>query len=270
MIQKPFFLVKPCKNRYNQLMITRLIPWILYFFIYAIAGYVVEIIFCSLRDKKLTNRGFLFGPVLPIYGFGMILVLRSTLPVRDNFALTFLVAMFVCSALEYATSWAMEKLFGIKWWDYSKSDRWNLNGRICLRNCLAFGIAGCIITNQIHPIVETFVASFGVAQPVIAVVLLALILLDVLASTYAVEKVKHSIRLKLIPGDQTYEVKKLAGHAIAQLLTGKNHLERRIAELQKDIERRRLELERHNEARHREFIKYRTELRKKLDKRKNH
>ena len=224
--------------------------WTIYFFCYAFAGYVVEIILCSFREKKLVNRGFLFGPILPIYGFGMLAILFATLPVRNDLTLTFLVAMLVCSLLEYLTSWAMEKLFGLKWWDYSKSDRWNLNGRICARNCLAFGIAGCLIVNQVHPTVELLTAQLGVLQTPLAIVLSSLFVLDFIASAYAVEKVKHSIKLKLLPGDQTNEVKKLAGRAIAQLLTGKNYLERRIAEIQKEIEK-------HQAARHKrraEFV----------------
>lgn len=234
------------------------VPWILYFFVYAFIGYLLEIALCSLRDQKLTNRGFLFGPILPVYGFGMLAVLVATLPVRENLTGTFLVAMLVCSVLEYFTSWAMEKLFGLKWWDYSQSDRWNLNGRICARNCLAFGITGCLIVNQIHPVVERFITSLDAAQTILAIILLALFLLDFVASLYAVEKVKHSIKLKLLPGDQTREVKKLAGRAIAQLLTGKSYLDRRIAEIKRELTRHRHELEKRQELR-------RQELRAKLE-----
>ncbi|MBQ8996748.1 putative ABC transporter permease [Candidatus Saccharibacteria bacterium] len=243
-------------------MIENVIPWVLYFFVYAISGYVVETLLCSLREQKLVSRGFLFGPLLPVYGFGMSLILVATFPVRGNLSGTFFVAMFACSLLEYATSWAMEKLFGLKWWDYSRSDRWNLNGRICARNCLAFGIAGCLIVYQVHPRVESLVALLGAAQLPVAVVLLALLLLDFVASVYAVEKVKHSIKLKLLPGDQTNEVKKLAGRAIAQLFTGKNYLERRIAEIQRELEKRQA-------VRRQEFSRRRSEFRNKFEKHKS-
>ena len=247
-------------------MLENVVPWVLYFFVYAFSGYLVEILLCSLRERKLVNRGYLFGPILPIYGFGMIAILFATLPVRGDLTGTFLVAALVCSILEYFTSWAMEKLFGIKWWDYSKSDRWNLNGRICMRNCLAFGIAGCLITNQIHPIVEHLIFSLGPFQIPLAVVLFILLLLDFFASTYAVEKVKHSIKLKFLPGDQTNEVKKLTRRAIAQLLTGKNYLERRIAEIQKEFEKRQATRRKEYAIRRENFEKRHEELREKLEK----
>ncbi|MBR2587389.1 putative ABC transporter permease [Candidatus Saccharibacteria bacterium] len=213
---------------------SQVIDYLLYFFIYSAIGFILEVVLCSIRDKKLVNRGFLFGPILPVYGFGVLVVLLSTQNVKDSATLTFLVAMFACSALEYFTSWLMEKFYGIKLWDYSKSDRYNLNGRICLRNGLAFGIVGCFAVRNVQPRIAAFVSRLGSLKPPIVIALIALFLLDLVASTYAVQKVKHSIRLKLISGDQTSEVKKLASGAIAQLLTGKNYLERRIEKLKRD------------------------------------
>ena len=235
---------------------SKITPWILYFFIYALAGYILEVVLCSIVQKRAVNRGFLFGPIIPIYGFGMIFVLLSTAPFRDDTWMTFLVTIVVCSVLEYATSWAMEKLFGIKWWDYSKSDRFNLNGRICVRNCLAFGIAGVMIVKYIQPFIEKSVNYLTPsAQTIAAIILISLFLLDTIASTYAVQKVKHSIKLKLISGDQTNEIKKLARRAIAQLVTRKNYLERRIDELQKEFEKHRREFEANQEKRYRELKK---------------
>ncbi|MBQ7802380.1 hypothetical protein IJ380_00740 [Candidatus Saccharibacteria bacterium] len=233
-----------------------LAPWILYFFVYALAGYFIEVTLCSFAEKKVVNRGFLFGPLIPIYGFGVIFILLVTAPFKDDLGLTFLAATALCSILEYVTSWAMEKIFGIKWWDYTKSDRFNLNGRICLRNCLAFGIAGVMIVKYVHPLVVRALAPLPEKfSLILAIVLVVLFLIDLVASTYAVEKVKRSIKLKFITGDQTNEIKKLAGRAIAQLLTGKNYLERRVEKLQKDFEKRRAEYLKKQEETYKELKK---------------
>ena len=234
---------------------SQVIDYLFYFFIYSAIGFIIEVALCSIREKKPVNRGFLFGPILPIYGFGMVTVILATQNVKDSATLTFLVAMLACSALEYFTSWLMEKFCGIKLWDYSKSDRLNLNGRICLRNCLAFGIAGCFVVRNVQPHVAVFVQELGSYRLPIIIALSALFLLDLVASTYAVQKVKHSVQLKLISGDQTSEVKKLASRAVAQLLTGKNYLERHIEKLKRDYEKRKKNFEQEQKQRYLELKK---------------
>ncbi len=210
-------------------MLTEISRYILYFLVYSVVGYILEIIICSIIEKKLVNRGFLFGPWLPIYGFGVLLTLTATNYVKSNFALTFLVAIAVCSTLEYITSWALEKIFHIKWWDYSKSEKYNLNGRICLRNCLAFGIAGCIIVYQIHPYV---ISIFEIIPPetemVLAIITIIVFVLDTIASVYAVLKAKGMIDIEKIVGDQTNEIKKAARHAIRELFRRKKKIEKKI------------------------------------------
>lgn len=211
-------------------------PCVIYFFLYSFIGYLIEIVYCSLAEKKLVNRGFLFGPILPIYGTGMLLVLVSTQNVTDNLILTFLVSMAICTVTEYLISWAMEKIFGIKWWDYSEVYRFHINGRVCLANSLAFGIAGLLIVNQIHPAIANLVTKIP-HQEAIAAIFLWLVAIDTIASTYAVKKVEHSIALKMISGDQTNEIKKLARRAIAQLVTGKNFLEQKVDETKRTVKK---------------------------------
>ena len=214
-----------------------LIKWILFFFIYSFFGYLSEIILCSIGEKKLVNRGFLFGPILPIYGFGMLTVLLLTKNTTNNLALTFLISMVACSVLEYLTSFLLEKLFHIKWWDYSKSDKLNLNGRICLRNCLAFGIAGSIIVYQIQPLVSSFVAFFPLTLKIIlAIVLLCLLIFDTVVSILAILKAKKTFDFSKIVGDQTNEVKRACRRVIKELF-------RRKKKLEKNLERKRKKLQ---------------------------
>lgn len=111
----------------------------------------METVLYLIRDKKVVKRGFLFGPLCPIYGFGGCL---STLIIYGrikNVFLVFLVGTLLTSALEYITHFVMEKLFHAMWWDYSDR-RFNLNGRIYLKGCLIFGVGVVLIIEVIQPL----------------------------------------------------------------------------------------------------------------------
>ena len=219
-------------------MTEEVLSLVLYFLIYSVLGYFIEITLCSLTEKKLVNRGFLFGPWIPVYGFGMLLVLGATFSVKENFTLTFLTSTLVCSLLEYFTSWLMEKLFHIKWWDYSKTDKYNLNGRICLRNCLAFGIAGPLIVYQVHPFFASLVAL--ISSPVkisLASFFVFIFIFDTIISCYAVLKAKKVFDFSKIVGDQTNEIKRQARKVIKELLRRKKKVEKELKKKRKKFEK---------------------------------
>lgn len=121
-----------------------------YFFVYAIIGWLCEDIYCGIGQRKLVNRGFLYGPYCPIYGFGSLIVIYLLMPFYNNPFLVFLGGIIFTSLLEYLTSWIMEVLFHERWWDYS-SYPYNINGRICLRNSLLFGIMAFVLMYLVHP-----------------------------------------------------------------------------------------------------------------------
>ena len=125
--------------------------WFVLFMLYSFIGYVSEIIAVSITQKRVVlNRGFLIGPYLPIYGVGcMIMVLFLRRYENDLLAL-FIMSAFYCSVLEYFTSLIMEKIFKLRWWDYS-NNKFNINGRICLKNAVLFGIGGIIVVKVLHP-----------------------------------------------------------------------------------------------------------------------
>lgn len=219
------------------------VPYIIYFFVYSFIGYIIEIIYCSIIEKKLVSRGFLFGPILPVYGVGMLSVIIATIPVKHDLILTFFVSMLVCSVTEYCTSWILEKVYGIKWWDYSNDTRFNLHGRICLHSSLLFGIGGCLIVKQIQPKVVILVSMLGKYQTAVAIILLVLLLADTLASGFIVSKIKNSLVLKLKKGgDQTNEIKKLARSMVVKILTGKNAAERKIKKAKKVMKKKQKDL----------------------------
>lgn len=107
--------------------------YILIFFIYAIAGWIMETTTISIRNKKFVNRGFLVGPICPIYGYGVVLVSVLLKKYQEDMVATFCMSIIICGLLEYFTSFFMEKIFKARWWDYSQK-KFNINGRICLEN----------------------------------------------------------------------------------------------------------------------------------------
>lgn len=125
--------------------------YFLIFYCYAIFGWIVECITCSIGQKRLVyDRGFLIGPYCPIYGYGAMYMYVFLSKYYNDPITLFIMAVVGTSTLEYITSYLMEKLFKARWWDYSK-DKINLNGRICLRNAIAFGILGLLFTYIINP-----------------------------------------------------------------------------------------------------------------------
>lgn len=130
--------------------------WLLFFFLYCFLGWVWESCYVSARQRRWVNRGFLHGPLLPIYGFGAVIILWATLPVRQSLPLIFLLGMLAATALEYVTGAAMEALFKVRYWDYSGKP-FNLNGHICLTCSLAWGAFSVLLVKVLHPPFEDLV-----------------------------------------------------------------------------------------------------------------
>ena len=130
-----------------------LTQWVLFFFIYSFIGWVWECCFVSVRKRHWVNRGFMYGPMLPIYGFGALAVLISTIRVRDSIPLIFLFGMVGATLLEYVTGAVMERLFNVKYWDYS-NQKFNLNGYICLTSSLGWGLFSVLLVKFVHVPIE--------------------------------------------------------------------------------------------------------------------
>ena len=122
----------------------------LIFYFSSFLGYLIEVFWSFLASKKFVNRGFLCGPVIPIYGLGALLILYCLLRYYEDPVVVFVFGIIITSALEYFVSFLLEKIFHNKWWDYS-TQKYNINGRICLRNSLAFGILSLLIIYGITP-----------------------------------------------------------------------------------------------------------------------
>lgn len=132
------------------------IQWLLFFFIYCFLGWVWESCYVSIKKREWINRGFLHGPMLPIYGSGAIIVLICTIGVRDQIVLTFLFGMTGATILEYVTGVCMERLFRVRYWDYSHMPL-NLKGYICLPVSLGWGAFSVLLVRVIHVPIENLV-----------------------------------------------------------------------------------------------------------------
>ncbi len=131
----------------------------LWLILYSFLGWVYESTLCSITSRSLVNRGFLNGPLCPVYGFGALTVILAFWqePNISPWNLFFSSMVLTCT-LEYITSWGMEKLFHARWWDYSEY-RYNINGRVCLLGALAFGSFSVVLIKVVHPRVMAVVDS---------------------------------------------------------------------------------------------------------------
>ena len=127
--------------------------WVLLFYLYCFMGWIWESCYVSLKNHKWVNRGFLKGPLLPIYGSGAIVVLISTLVVQKNLVLVFIIGMIAATILEYITGALMEKLFHVRYWDYT-TEPFNINGHVCLLCSLAWGVFSVLLVRFVNPPIE--------------------------------------------------------------------------------------------------------------------
>ena len=162
-------------------MITTLEHYFLWFLFYSFVGWMYESILVSCQQHRLVNRGFLNGPLCPIYGTGAILGVAILGNVR-NPIIIFLISMVGATILEYTTSWVMEQLFHARWWDYSNF-RFNLQGRVCLLGALIFGLGGVGVVLGSQPYVERVTDMIPLPMLHTLVTVLALITIIDLAVT---------------------------------------------------------------------------------------
>lgn len=132
--------------------------WLFFFYLYCFFGWCVESTYVSIKDKKLTNRGFIRGPFLPLYGSGGMMMLIVSMPFRDNVFLVYIAGCLGATVLEYVTGVTMEALFKVRYWDYSKN-KFNFQGHICLGTTLSWGFLTIFMTEIFHVPVERMVLA---------------------------------------------------------------------------------------------------------------
>lgn len=133
-------------------MLRTICEYFFWFQLYSIVGWIMETLLYIIRDKKFVKRGFLFGPLCPIYGTGAIICSAVFYGKTSNIFILFFGGLLLCGTIEYLTHFFMEKFFNAMWWDYS-SRRFNIKGRVYLNGLLTFGLGVVLIIRVTQPIV---------------------------------------------------------------------------------------------------------------------
>lgn len=162
-----------------------------WFFLYGYIGWCVEVVYAAVKEHKLVNRGFLCGPICPIYGFGMVGLVYSVqlIPLPDSGSMSavsiFFIGMVLTTAIELVGGWVLYKLYHIRWWDYSKM-KYNLGGYICPQFSLLWGLGSVLMIKVVHPLLArgSNPMPFRVML-ILDIVLLIIFVVDVIVSTAA-------------------------------------------------------------------------------------
>ena len=240
--------------------------WFLYFIIYSVC-WMAETVYCSVPKGHFVERGFLRGPHCPIYGAGAVIILRALEPYIDNIPVLFILGLILTSLLEYITSFLMEKIFHMRWWDYSEH-RFHINGRVCLLNSTLFGLLCVVLTEVIHPPIEDLIRRLpDPALFVIAAILFALFIADTIVSVRAtillknhlekLREVEEQLRLRVEEHKEKREEQK--EKIKEQLETSADRLKTRLTESEEEfkeqLEAKRIE---HKEAKEQRVERIRT------------
>lgn len=222
---------------------------------YSFLGWVAETIYCSIPKGKFVERGFLNGPMCPIYGFGGMFVILILEPYVSNVLLLFTLGLLATSTLEYFTSYLMEKIFNMKWWDYTIRP-FNIRGRVCLLNSVLFGILCVVLVRYIHPLVKLLISIIPIHYKVwICTSLFIIIFVDFILSVIAVVKLtQRFVRIHMLREQvaerlshenlaKRIEVLRRSGYGFAEgRLENLKNIKRNIAQLKESYDLESLEV----------------------------
>ena len=205
----------------------RFVDLVLLFFSFSFLGWCIEVVLKYRQFHRFINRGFFTGPILPIYGSGAALItvaVGALSPVDSSYGTTFLISFVLCGAVEYLTSYAMEKRFHARWWDYSQKPM-NLHGRVWIGNLLLFGLGGVAIMHLVNPLVLPLFDRLPLpARQIAAGGMLALFAADYVATHFVLKLVKSGVEHS--EADNTEEINR----EIRLLLSDRNLFYRRFAD----------------------------------------
>ena len=212
--------------------------------VYSFIGWCGEMLYCSACQRRLCEkRGFLNGPLCPIYGHGALVVLLALDGGCENPALTFLLGALLTSLVEYVTSYAMEKLFRMRWWDYSRY-RFHINGRVCLLNSVLFGLASVFLCHAANPLVTAWLTGLfaaGVGTP-LALLLLAVYLADIVLSVRSAIQIGSRLaKLHAIYDELSQRLEALKAEAAQSVHTHLEPIAERADDLASRLENARAE-----------------------------
>ena len=199
---------------------------VLLFFLYSLAGWLIEVTLKYIQFHRFINRGFFTGPICPIYGSGALLITLAGIVfprASDSYGTSFLMSLLLCGTVEYLTSYLMEKRFHARWWDYSQKPM-NLHGRVWIGNLILFGMGGIAILHLLNPVIERLFALLPApTKEVLAAALLAVFAVDYVMTHLVLRLVKRSVESS--QADNTEEI----SMEVRRLLTNRSYFYRRFA-----------------------------------------
>ncbi len=182
------------------------------FIVFSFLGWCLEVAYGLVFSKRFINRGFLIGPLCPIYGVGCVLLYLLLGGLAKNPIILALASMVICSVLEYFASYIMERIFKTRWWDYSNK-KFNINGRICLEMAVPFGLLGLGAVYIFVPALLKLLSNIPtLGIYIIASVLFILFSVDLLVSFKLI--LKFTSAIELIPKDMSEEITKFVKDTI--------------------------------------------------------
>lgn len=189
---------------------------ILYFFVYGFLGWCTEVIFAAFKQHRFVNRGFLNGPICPIYGVGVTLVIACLEAFQSNLLLLYISSVILVTVLEGVTGWAMDKLFHNKWWDYSKLP-FNIGGYVCLLFSLIWGVACVLIVYFVHPLIHQVLSLIPHTAGIALIAILGIALLsDMIVTTSAIVKFNQYLELLKHITDELHAISNQIGAELYQ------------------------------------------------------
>ena len=187
-------------------MLYTISQYFLLFYILSIVGYICELVGILITKKRISlHRGYLLGPYLPIFGFGGLIVTIFLKEYQQQPLTLLVLGMVYCGVLEYFTSYALEKIFNLRWWDYSDK-KLNINGRVCLETMLMFGVGSIVLVNTTSKLqsLSSFFSNHVIIS--LAIVLFIIMLFDTIISTREILRLKKDLVL-VDTKDATKELK---------------------------------------------------------------
>lgn len=200
--------------------------WLIYFYFYCICGWIFESTYVSIRTKKLTNRGFMKGPWLPLYGSGAVTVLFVTMPFEQHPVAVYFAGAVAATILEYVTGVAMLKLFKVRYWDY-RYQKIQFQGHICLTSTIAWGFLSLLMVYVVHKPVAAFIATWNPEFLSVFTFVVTICMVYDFANAF-----RDAMDLRAL----VINAEELAKQLNAALEEEKEELERRAAERRNEIE----------------------------------
>lgn len=218
-------------------MFTDIENYILLFFLYGFMGWCAEVAFAACKHSRFVNRGFLNGPICPIYGFGVVLVVLALRPVFSNLALLYLGSFFLTTAIEFLTGFLLERIFHARWWDYSTMPL-NICGYVCLLFSIIWGLACMVIVRWVHPAFYRMVVTVPrLLAHILTGSLIALIITDCCATLAGIRKLSERLRLLTEIAGEIHKISDSIGQSIADhTMDTKEHVDEARARVDRDRE----------------------------------